>query len=374
MARAASSDGSSSQRTEHELPRRREAPSTDHARSLPAGPVLQLIRLVKRWGVSAEQLLAGLGLREERLEEPFARLPLETVCALLARARELTGEPGLGFYLGLDKRVTSYGYLGFAAMTAASVRESLELVVRFVPAQTGAFGVRLQADGASAALVIDLRADFGDVEDVFLFNAVVSLWQIGSALTGRELRGVTELTLPEPRYYRRFVELLPHVRFGQGQNRLVFDAATLDLPLMSADRAALRLARDQCEAALEALIADSGLTQRVRALLAPSADAPAELASVAATLGMSPRTLKRRLAAHGASFTELLAEARRELALRLLSASSLSVEAIAQRVGYSTAPNFIRAFRRWTGSTPSAYRRVSKRQRPLLREGALEQE
>lgn len=334
--------------------------AVDHARSLPAGPALQLIRLVERWNVGADQLLRGSGLRAEQLEEPSARLALDTVHELFARARALTGEPGLGFYLGLEKRATSYGYLGFAAMSAATVREALELTVRFVPAQTGAFGVDLRMEGRSAALVIDLRAHFGNVEDVFLFNVVVTLWQLGSALTGREIRGITELTIDEPRYYRRFVELLPHVRFGQPENRLLFDASVLDLPLISADRAALRLARDQCEAALDALISDSGLVQRVRALLARPDAAPGSLAEAAAALSVSPRTLKRRLAAHRVSFSALLADARRDSARRLLSSSSLSVDAIAQRLGYSTAPNFIRAFRRWTGSTPSSYRRLAR--------------
>jgi len=359
MASAASGEGFPSHPAEADWPRG-HAQAVDHARSLPAGPALQLVRLVKRWNVGAERLLRGLGLREELLEEPRARLPVEVVRELLVRARELTGEPGLGFYLGLDKRITSYGYLGFAAMSSATVREALELTVRFVPAQTGAFAVRLDVEGERAALAIALQADFGSAEDVFLFNAVVSLWQMGSALTGKELRGLTELTIPEPRYYQRFVELLPDVRFGQAENRLVFDASLLALPLVSADRAALRLAREQCEAALDALISDSGLVQRVRGLVARAGDAPGTLAQVAAALNVSPRTLKRRLAAHGVSFTELLAEARRDAAVRLLSASSLSVDAIAQRLGYSTAPNFIRAFRRWTGRTPSAFRRTPR--------------
>jgi AraC-like DNA-binding protein len=370
MAGAASGDGFLVPRTQLATPVRHAAQfvgaaPADHAHSFPAGPALQLIRVVERLGFSAEQLLRGLGFSEELLEVPGARLSADTVRALVERARELTGEPGLGFYLGLEKRVTNYGYLGFAAMSAASVRQALELTVRFVPAQTGAFSVRLQVEGGLAALAIDLHTDFGSVEDVFLFNVVVTLWQLGRALTGKDLGGLTELTIPEPRYYRRFVELLPNVRFEQPANRLVFDAALLDLPLVSADRAALRLAREHCEVELDASIADSGLLPRVRAILARASEAAASVAEVAAAMGMSPRTLKRRLAAHGVSFSALLADARRDSALRLLSASALSVDAIAQRLGYSTAPNFIRAFRRWTGRTPSAYRRLSREQRPL---------
>src|SRR5688500_13149474 len=85
--------------------------------SLPAAQVLSLIELLKRWQVSARDLLAPFGLDESALEEPNARLPTELMREVLERARALTGEPGLGFYLGLQKRVSFYGFVGYAAMS-----------------------------------------------------------------------------------------------------------------------------------------------------------------------------------------------------------------------------------------------------------------
>jgi AraC-like DNA-binding protein len=278
--------------------------------------------------------------------------------ALVDRARELTGEPALGFYMGIEQRISTYGYLGFAAMSAATVREALDLTVQFVPTLTNAFDVLLRAEGIRTAVVIDLHIDLGSVADVVLLGMLVGLWQLGSALTGKELTGLTEFMIPEPPYYRRFAHLLPQARFGQPANRVLCEPWMLDLPLLNADRAALRLAREQCQATLDALVLQSGLVQRVRALLTRSNVRPASMAEVAAAEGVSPRTLKRRLAAQGVSFSELLVDARRDAAIRLLSTSALSVDAIAERLGYSTAPNFIRAFHRWTGQTPIAYRRA----------------
>lgn len=339
---------------------RTESPSDavagDQTRFLPAAKALAIVRLVQRWNVRPEQLLGPLGLCEETLEEPLARLPHHELRALVERARELTGEPGLGFYMGLEQRISSYGYLGFAAMSAATVREALELTVRFAPALTNAFDVRMQPEGNHTALIIDLHVDFGGVTDVMLLSMLVGLWQLGSALTGKELTGHTDLTIPVPHYYHRFAHLLPEARFGQPVNRVLCEQWMLDLPLLNSDRAALRLAREQCQAMLAALIAEKGLVQRVRGLVARSSSRPASIADVAAAEGVSPRTLKRKLAARGVSFSALLADARRETALRLLTTSSLSVDAIAKRLGYSTSPNFIRAFRRWTGETPVAYR------------------
>jgi AraC-like DNA-binding protein len=123
-----------------------------------------------------------------------------------------------------------------------------------------------------------------------------------------------------------------------------------------ANRATLRLAREQCERDLEGLGLDGGLAERVLSVLAPD-DAVRTVDQVAASMHLSARTLKRRLAAQGVTFSTLLDSHRREKALLLLRSHRLSIDEISDRLGYSTVPNFIRAFRRWTGKTPGAYRR-----------------
>jgi AraC-like DNA-binding protein len=335
------------------------APSGKAAGTLPGAPALQIVRLLGRWNIGSEQLLAPLGLREAELEKPFARISIVALRALVDRARRLSGEPGLGFYMGLEMRASNFGYVGFAAMCAASLGEALELTIQFLPILTDAFDLRLKLEGDLASLEFEPHVDFGSMEDVFMLGAVVGLWQVASACTGTELTGRTELTFPEPSYYRSFAHLLLQARFGQPTTRLVFDPSILALAIVGADRAALRLAREHCQAALEALDCGGGVLERVRRLVARSSEAPS-IAQAAAALAISPRTLERKLAAQGVSFSKLVADSRREAAFLLLKTSSLSSDAIAQRLGYSTAPNFIRAFRRWTGTTPLAYRRSSR--------------
>ncbi len=74
---------------------------------------------------------------------------------------------------------------------------------------------------------------------------------------------------------------------------------------------------------------------------------------------VSERTLKRKLAADATTYSQLVAEERRALATRLLRSDELSIDEVAARLGYSDATNFTRAFRRWTGMTPRAFRRGS---------------
>ncbi|NUP07803.1 MAG: AraC family transcriptional regulator [Polyangiaceae bacterium] len=327
---------------------------------LPAVHALHLAELLKRWNLPQEALFHGLGLDREALADPAARMSLDVVERLVARARELTGGAPLGLYLGMQMRASGHGYVGFAAMTSATVREALDLAVRFAPTRTTAIQLRLVDEGSTAALVIDERADFGTARDVVISAIAIGLWQMACALTERELGGRLDFAFAEPPNWSFSTDMRQNVRFGQPCNRLVFEPSLLDLELAPADPAARRLALDQCETALSSLerAASSPYADRVLRLVArDDGIAAASIDDVAARLHVSARTLKRRLATEGKDYSTLLAEARRDKALLLLRTTDLPIEAVAERVGYSDVANFTRAFRRWTGTTPSAARR-----------------
>jgi AraC-like DNA-binding protein len=333
-------------------------PKTSEPEGLPASHALHFVELVRRWDVSDRDLLAGLGFGVDDLVDPHLNIPLATVVALIERARSLTGEPALGFHLGLQMSISAHGYLGFAAMSAPTLREALELAIQYAPIRTTSLVLHLEVTGTSAALVIDENADFGSARDVLLLGLLVGLWRIGNTLLGREVtESSIDVTFPEPPYYARFRHANPRVRFSQTANRLVFDPSLLGAPLVSADPAALRLAQDQCERLLESLGTDSRVVERVRRLVLRRDTGVRSFEELAMAVRVSPRTLRRRLADARVSFSTLLDEARRDRALQLLRSRDVSTKDVAERVGYSNVANFMRAFRRWTGRTPAAYRR-----------------
>jgi AraC-like DNA-binding protein len=320
-----------------------------------------LIDVVKRWNVRAEDLLSGVGLSVDALADPRGRLSPATVGALLERARVLTGEPALGLYIGLRTRPTLWGYLGFALMSASTIREAIELSIRYGPIVTTALGVRLRIEKRVASLIVDEHADFGSARDIVLIATLVSLWQAGRTLTGRPLStSVAEFALPEPGYSSRLAIAGIPMRFDRPLHRLSFDARSLELPYTMPDPAALRLARDQCERELDLLGLNERLTERVRGLLSSPTGGCRSLEEVAAALHRSPRTLKRHLAAYGVSFSTLRADELRERAMLLLRSPDLSLAEIAGRLGYSNVTNFERAFHRWTSSTPAECRRGNR--------------
>jgi AraC-like DNA-binding protein len=331
--------------------------------SVPGAQALEFLDVLRPWRIPTAELLEPLGLSEAQLEEPGTRIPVEVMNALVVHGRARSHEPGIGVYMGLHRRLSNYGFLGLAAMHAHTLRDALELMVEFAPTVSTAMGVRFEVQDQMASLRLIENIELGDVRDVVLLSMLIALARIGSTLTGREMVGKVYVALPRPQYVDRFASLLGDFEFNAPDTRIVFDASYLDWAIVAADRAALRLARQQCEHALAELHHGRNFVHCVRRLIT-RAGGFRTLEEVADRVHMSPRTLRRRLAGNGVNFADLIDEERRKEAQLLLQRSDRSLGWIGEQLGYATLPNFVRAFKRWTGQTPAAYRRSVRGSRP----------
>jgi AraC-like DNA-binding protein len=258
-------------------------------------------------------------------------------------------------------RLSSHGFLGFAAMTASTAREALDLAVKFAGTRTSAVGLALYVEGDTASIVIEERTPLGPLRELVVLALMVGLSQISQVLTGQVIAGVGECAFPQPAYIKA-MPLDDWLHFEQPVHRLVFASSVLELPLVTADVVATQLAREQCERELASLV-EAGLPGQIRGLLA--ARTGAGLDEVARDLRVSPRTLKRKLAERGTTFSTIRDEVRLQRALLLLDNRALTVTDVADRLGYTEVPNFTRAFRKWTGMTPVAYRERNRGARPV---------
>jgi AraC-like DNA-binding protein len=324
---------------------------------IPTTYLADLVRVVERYGVSCEALLEGMTVAPAQLEDPNARISLPEVDHLVDRAIELTADPALAISMGLQMQVSSHGYLGFAAMTARTVREALELAVRFAPLRFPALALELEVFDEQAAVILEERTNFGSAREFLLVTLAVGFTRMAQALLGKSVRGHAELRISQPAYFEEIRRMIPGtVSFEAEVNRLVFAGSLLDEPIVTANPSAMSLAREQCERELAEVSRKHTYAQRVReAATVPSGFLG--LDEVAKRLATSPRTLKRRLAEEGTTFSGVLDELRRGRALELVREPELSLEEIAERLGYSDVANFSRAFRRWTSVAPGAYRR-----------------
>jgi AraC-like DNA-binding protein len=319
----------------------------------------QLVQLASRWSIEPSALLADTSISEASLEEPDARISPLGFSELMVRALRLTGEPGLGFYFGLQLKLSSHGAVGLAAMASATLRDAIRIAERFLSLRAPYLRLSAEQAGSDAELALHAETEqAGERLVVFMTEALfTALVQIASMLLGHSVTGSVELAYREPEYFGRFAHLWPGpARFSCSRSRLLFSSTLLDEPLQMADEVAARRALSECERELQRLDETSSLLVSVRRQLAGRAVGFPALTELARARHVSARTLKRKLAEHGTSYRELLDELRRARALSLLASADHTVEQVAEQLGYSDPANFNRAFRRWVGLSPSAWR------------------
>ena len=318
-----------------------------------------LLNVLRQRGIEDREARAGTGLRDVMRAQPDERVAPAQWGRLVLNAIRLSGDPGIGFELGLQSRAPVHGFMGYAAMTAQDLRSSLELTTRYFRMRNRQYRIALDEDERGASLALQAVRRDPVLQHHLMFEFVLTgLAQTIPTLTGASWSGAElHFTWPEPAHYRHYRARLPPVRFGRASNALWVPAAALSLPLLMADELAHREALAQVEREYATVRYEEGnVAERVRAELVLTAEGYPSVDDLARRLLTSARSLRRRLQLADTSYRALLEEARFRDAKQLLSASDLEVQAIAARLRYTDQANFTRAFKRWAGMTPSEFR------------------
>lgn len=319
---------------------------------------LLLLEILKERGLDHAQAARDSGIAAHVLARPDARITLTQWTRLALHAVRLTGEQGLGLEYGLRLRPSAHGFLGYAAMTAPTLRQAITLAMKYFRMRLQSYRLHLAEEGQSAVLEITEAHPIPVLRSFFFECLLVGLAQLPGIFFG-EAAAEAELWFdwPEPGYFARYREQLPRVRFSRPANQLRFPSRYLASRPMLADDSAHGQALAQVEREYASVPRDGDdLVSRVRAELVAGETGYPRVDALAARLCISPRTLRRKLDAQGASYQSLLDEARRRDARQLLESSALDLQTISTRLGFLNPPSFTRAFKLWTGSTPSRFR------------------
>ena len=324
---------------------------------MPSGYFSLILRTNADSPERARALLEGTGLSGEQLD-PTDDITLGQQLQQIRNAAR-TLEPGWALRTGSQLTAVTHGANGVAIVCAPSMREGLDVMTRFAHVRAPHFGFRaLQRDYDEVRIVPEDRVPLTDQERNCLLELVLlSTQAVIEARIGRPMsEGRFELPFPEPEHAALYRELFhAPVRFGCPQAAVVVPATWLSIESPFADHALYRGALQQVHRGARLLQGDQLLAARVEQLLARRG-ARLGLSNAARLLGVSERTLNRRLADQGTSFQTLVNHSLRARALALLQDRELSVAEVAYTLGYGDAANFSRAFRRWFGQPPGSYR------------------
>ncbi len=335
---------------------------TDITRArVPVGYVLHLLEVVRELGGDTGALREGAGVRPADLEDPDGLLRFDQLAHMLLAARDQLGEPCIGLILGSRLSVTAHGVLGFAAISSSTPREALDLIVRYIHTRTPVSALEVEEGPDTVILRLHEQVPLGIARELYLevvsAAVVTSLrFLLSNQVDGFELRFPYERPGHAAAYEQVFRNA---IRFGSERLEVRVPARFLDVRLPLADPVARDNAARHCEEELQRLEGLLELTDRIRQLLTPCRRRFPGQAEMARRLCLSERTLRRRLREEGTSYRALLDHVREQLARQMLRDSDRSVSHIAYDLGYDDPSNFGRAFRRWTGSSPGAFREQS---------------
>lgn len=311
-------------------------------------------------GHDADAVARAVGLAPESWLDAEARVPRERVDALWDRAVAETGDGALGVRVALAMPPGSAGVLETACQTAPTARVGLERLCRYWHLLNDGVDLVL----ADVADTVELRLHTRSCRPLaraWIDLTVMALTVIGARALPRP-RPPVEVRLPYPED-RHAAELASWVgaplSFAAPWLAIAYPADALAQPLIAADPALHRLAVAHADERLSARGEDV-VAQVRQAVHARLLDGELTVEGVARALGMSSRTLQRRLAGRGLSLRRVIDEARRAMALSEVERGGRPLVDIAFAVGFSEASAFDRAFKRWTGTTPTAYRAAAR--------------
>lgn len=331
--------------------------------SLLASTSQVLWRILASEGKDPREVFEMAGLDKRRWQEPDGRFADRDLDRAWATAVQRTGNPCLGLKAAGHLNPASLHAFGFAWLASETLHDGLSRLVRYAELISDGLSLELSVAGNECRLSIDRvilePTAMGPRLDAF-WAALISLCR---TLVTPDLSPLSvTLRRPEPSCAAEYFSLFRSpVEFSALNDSMTFDREAAEQRLPTANRALAR-ANDQVIADYLARYKATDLPGQVRARMIELLPAGGlNEAQVANALNVSSRTLQRKLADAGTSYSVLLDDARQELARRFIGEQRLSIKEASYLLGFSEPGNFSRAFRRWTGQAPSRYReRVSR--------------
>ncbi|RDE24835.1 helix-turn-helix domain-containing protein [Motiliproteus coralliicola] len=336
-------------------------------------PVLQLARHFRTDGGQSPhaQLLQIAGLTESEFTKPGSRFPSINYPGVLEQLVQLSNNPLISLSLGEATQPRMLGSVGFLMSTSDNLEQAYRSLIDYLPLLHEEAVLELQQTSQATVLTLELNRNDPAIID-YLLACLINWprWLTGHQVAVQKVR----LSHPEPddkRPYQQF--FAAETEFGSTQNQLWLSSDYLSLPCLDANAEMHQLHREFADALLSQSGQQGALIAQTRNLVRQQLiehQLSVSREQVAEQLGMSLRTLQRKLGQLETSFQEVHDQTRRDLCLQMIQRGELSFGEIAYQLGFSNQSAFQKAFKRWMKQPPSEYR---KQVRPLPLEPSAHQ-
>ncbi|MBI3381429.1 MAG: AraC family transcriptional regulator [Aquabacterium sp.] len=318
-----------------------------------------LVEFGQEQGLDISKILVRSRLNEIDLTDPAMELDASQELCVVGNLIRACRQPGLGLEVGMRYNFASYGLWGLGLISSATAGDALALALRFIPLTFAFCRISGGLDGEMCTVTFEAPDVEPAVQRFLVERDVAAASRLMKETLGPDFtlsRFTLKHTIQPGSALLADLPRMGGVRpeFGAASNSLSFDRKLLDLRLPQANPVTVAMCERACEELMERRRARLGTGECVRQYLAAAPlNMTPDLPQAARTLGLSDRTLKRRLQDEGVSYRMLLAEVRGRQANELLADETLSLTQIAERMGFSDLSSFSQAYKRWFGVAPS---------------------
>lgn len=308
-------------------------------------------------GYEPERFFQEVGIDPERLDKPGARIDLNKALDLWERVLALFDDPCLGIKYARYWHPSQQGALGYAWLSSKTIRDGLNRMVRYEKFLTEGVDINVSEDADTVNVSVDfLFKDYPSLLPFFGTVGMANLLAMCRLIYGKKLYPLEvtfKQTKPEcsDEFYAYFKS---DIRFGIDKDSITFSTDILDKALSGHNPSMTKYA-DQVAARYLAQLKTANIAEKVKfkiVELLPTGEANVKV--VANKLYLSERSLSRRMNEADASFRELLDETRKDMAIRYMKDQNIHLHEIPYLLGYKDYSSFFRAFKRWTGKSPTS--------------------
>lgn len=318
-----------------------------------------LITLLREHNFDPIPLLDMADIPRQALEDPTYQLTPHQEIRFTEQTIKVIGQPDFGLTVGGRYHLSSYGMLGLAIQTSADLLHAMQVLYKNILMTWTYMHWITTVRGDTASVSLSKLRDLGECHQYMIDRGLVASRIIFEEALGDKLNiSAVYLTQSEPAYAQRYRDIFAcPVFFGANENCYEFPAEVLTRPLVHAEPETSRIYAAQCERICKQLANNQTFSDIVRNYILSSAHQASTLEHVADYLHTTVRTVQRKLAQENTSYKELLEEVRRNLAIEYLRTTTLTLDDIADRLGYSDSSSFCHAYKRWTGENPGQSRK-----------------
>jgi AraC-like DNA-binding protein len=322
-----------------------------------------LVQAVEQAGFDPGAFLRTAGLEPIRLQSHEVRVPRSEIYRLCELAIDMTGDPGLGLHWAAKLSERMFVPVSHLITNGSSLRQCFELLAQFVRLLADDAGYQIVEEEQKVTLVsLPIDAESPRMQQFLAEMMLAGFWRLIRSFVPSAKPECASFRHRAPAHRAEYTRMFEGAElFEQPFTRLVFDRSLLDASSTLKDDDVREALQSVAERRLMRLTEGMPYALRVSEYLVREGwPDRTDMESAAAGLGTSARSLRRRLADEGKSYSDVLSDALATIAKTFLRGQRHTIQEVAYEMGFSDPSTFHRAFKRWTGTTPSAYRALSK--------------